>query len=286
MNELKSFDVDLLHRLVNQNDEELVRIISENRIPIEVRRKSSIPGVFEMITANNYQHPEETIYKSVRDILTEISNGESNLDEINQVFKKYLNPRGIDQLNVYLLRNGGVSEDNIDKLTEEFSKTIQDKEALLVGQPAYRIKVVELDGDNVSNSEGYWSIYLVPRSGGQEILVQMPKVAKAVYIWFLLNPRIEIEAKKTPSAFGREVVSLYGDLFETLDAQYRNLVKNMSNDSGVASIMQKQSGAANDAIKQALNGSDIPDWYVIRKERGVYSIGIDEDLIDVSPTLY
>ena len=281
----------VLTKLIQQKDPELFNIVKTyDRQEEQMRRNSYNRSGGSSTGWMSFQKIQEPI-------IVDRNIAQENLQKLMEIFAsknlrasekyvrmhKILSNNGVAKLLAVLLSKCN-KEEILAELTEE-----EIVPYLFQGAPNFKVVVKDSrknSYDGEKKTDGKYDIYLEDLSDGVQYRIHFSTCyAKTIYLWFLLNPGKDFTLNTLRNhksefvdiyvhAFGGSRESCHQDLYDEHEKNGRD---------GFTRFWYDHKPKANNAIREALNGMDKEDWYIIGgKEKSFLNLPEDGSFIEVS----
>lgn len=261
---IKEHPFTTLCDLLKDPSQEVMNIFSAS-----ARRPQSPSGrpLYEMILSTSRIDNRYDAEQIIKQLQSTISGCGDNI-EVFKAVNRVLTTEGMGKLISLVIKN--LPKD------EFLNNNIQN---LFTGMPIFRIKVEDngLPFDRTYKTIGKYDIKFVHSGSGKEDEpIRFKAVArKALFLLFLLIPRKQIkDINKIEPVFSKIIEKSFDynpDIFDSIRKDFKKLISNTK-------------PYTNSDIKEALNGRDDDNWYVIDYDHSnqFYSLNLPETKIEIS----
>jgi len=271
--QMKEILFTIFHRLAQQEDEELEEIFRTER-PQKV--VSSIPNNLHEFIINEKPISYQEAQVKAAVIFDLMLKCEDEMVAFNTL-KKELTPQGLAHLMCVLAKHH--SADMTEKINA-FLTPMEYYQFLFRGMPTAQVKVKKNEKQKNGIGGCYDICYYFPSLGRDKVIEFESKESKALYLWFLLHPRLEM-SKHTIKNNLPSLLDVYDILYPGDERLQNKLnaegIKNGRD--GFDSFFLQAKSTANRDIEKAWDGWGDSDWFIIYFDHEKYALSLLKESI-------
>lgn len=281
----------ILRTLVHQRDKELEEIFSTEQQPRQQQARPLPSGLREFVIT-----PEPISYgeaEAKAEVLFDLLDKSTNDFEALSILRRELKPQGVAHLVRVLCQH---HSPDMAKMVNEFLSPAEYYQVLFRGMPAAQIEVRRNEKQE-NGIRGRYDIYFCFPDLREFRIEFESKESKALYLWFLLHPRVEM-SKATIKNNVNTLLDVYSILYPGDDRLQDKLNSSGRNGrNGFDTFFTQAVSAVRRNIEQTFQ--DFPDsgvnvevspegkvmllrdadWYLIIFDREKYAISLQEEYI-------
>lgn len=219
-----------------------------------------------------------------REQIRSIINHSDNEARVASIINSSLTKDGQTKLFTHLLNNAGRP---IEELIADFESGKEDLMTLFTGVPHWRVVVDEARQSAVEcqkKTEGRYDIYLYNPNTEERRLIDFPSVdSKIIYLWFLIHPQTvftTITLRQNIDNISKLMRIAFFSSSDEMATRLKAPKKEGENRDGFEKFWLDHKGKANKAVRDALDGADMPEWYTIG-DRNDTALSLPHSCIDL-----